>query len=146
MIPLLLLSCGSSGPDPISSGPLGGTIGGRPFTAKSARARKSASKTPNKKAISIYDVDTKCSDPTPATDRWVLVTPIWAAGAAQDPYSVAWYVKAATGGTDTIYIADSSTVEVVDAPAEVGATGTIRVRASNKGDAIEGQITVQVCE
>jgi hypothetical protein len=141
----VLMSCSSSSNDaPIASTPLAGTIGGRSFTAKSARARKSVSNA-KKKSITIYDADTTCAS-TPSTDRWISATPIWEVGATQDPYEVAWYVGGTAGGTGTIYIAESAKIEVVEAPTTVGSAGIIRIRASNKGDSIEGQISVQICE
>jgi hypothetical protein len=140
-----LLSCSSKSETPIPSTPLAGTIGGKAFTAKSARARKSSSN-PAKKSITIYDVDSTCAATPSAADRWVIATAIWQGGAKQDPYSVGWYVHSTTGGVDTLYIADSSELEVVEAPTTVGSVGLIRIRASSKGDSIEGQIAVQVCE
>jgi hypothetical protein len=139
-----LAACGEGGPDPIATTPLAGTIGGRAFTARSARARRSTRE--GYKSVTIYDVAGRCSDPTPAVDRYVFATPVWRVDAAQDSYSIAFYVQGTGSEHDTITIADEARIEVVRAPADVGAKGLIRIRARANGDSVEGEIEVEVCE
>jgi hypothetical protein len=146
---LALAACGGDdsggGAPPIPPTPLHGTVAGKPFTAKSAVARKSAS-APEKKAVSIYDVDATCERGSPGmVDHYVLVVPVWKVGVPQDGlFSAAFNDLSTTPGL--IGVAEETHIEVVSAPTEVGQTGILRVRARYKTDFVEGQIDVKVCE
>ena len=144
---LAVFICACSGSDgetqgSIRSSPLTGTLAGRPFTAKAALAKRAPS-SPEKKSVSIYDVDATCAAP-PRVDRYIFATPIWKVGAKQDVFNTAFNDLSMTPGL--VGIAEESELEVVHAPTERGARGTLRMRARYKSDSVEGEVEVQICE
>lgn len=151
---LATLGCGegdsSPTPSPVPDTPLQGTLGGRPFVARSALARQPAgpSDTP-RKWIDIYDVEVGCDDFLPATDRSIIGTVPWTSGteyALSFSQSVTFVLDEADG-TPVNHLVTDGRLEVVDAPTAVGAKGRLRLRAI-KGDAgfVEGAVDVTVCE
>jgi hypothetical protein len=132
----------SSGGGPISSAPLAGTVAGKPFTAKAALAKKSGTDA-TKKSVSIYDVDATC-DKTPNADRYIVAAPIWQVGATQSGFNTAFNDFSKTPGL--IGIAESSAIEIISAPIEIGAKGKLRLRAAYETDSVEGEVDVTVCQ
>ena len=154
---LSAVGCGSSsssddGPTgPVAATPLTGSVDGKDFTAKSALAKKGFDE--GKKSIDIYDHDVSCDTFDDKSERKILIDVPWTAGTAKDfSFSLsggggqtATFVIDKNGTPDNI-IATTGRVEVLDAPADKGATGKIRLRAIAQGNKVEGEIPVQVCE
>jgi hypothetical protein len=151
------LGCSSSSDSddsggPVAASPLTGQVNGASFAAKSAIARKSGSGG-EKKSIDIYDSDVTCEAFAPKADRSILISVPWAAATSRDfkfslsggESQTATFVVQKDGQTSNI-ISTQGRVEVIEAPAEKGALGKIRLRATAQGNSVEGEIAVKVCD
>jgi hypothetical protein len=135
---------------PVAASPLTGQVNGASFSGKSAIARKSG--TEGKKSVDIYDSDVTCDAFAPKADRSILISVPWTAATARDfkfalggDGQTATFVVQKDGQTSNI-ISTQGRVEVIEAPAEKGATGKIRLRATAQGNSVEGEIAVKVCD
>jgi hypothetical protein len=139
---------------PVSATPLAGTIEGKSFSGKFGVAKKSGFDDDGKRMISIYDTEVPCSsfsrDGEP--DAYLLLSVPWEAGLARDfsfggkDGQTATFVVKKADGDFTNIISTQGRVEILEAPSEAGAKGTIRLRAEAKGNNVEGEVTVEVCE
>jgi hypothetical protein len=144
-------SSGKTGP--VASTPLEGTIDGKPFEGKFARAQKGfGSSDDGEVSIDIFDKDVPCDSFEQTTEPYVLLSVPWKAGTARDfkfaskpEGQTATFVIQKDGKTDNV-ISVQGRVEIVDAPTEKGATGKLRLRATAEGNNVEGEVAVKVCE
>ena len=146
---------GSSGKTgPVSATPLTGTIEGKSFAGKFGVAKKSGFDDDGKRMISIYDREVPCSsfsseDEPPA---YLLISVPWEAGVARDfsfggsDGQTATFVVKKADGDFTNIISTQGRVEIIEAPTEAGAKGTVRLRAEARGNSVEGEVAVEVCE
>src|SRR5688500_14978693 len=128
---------GSSGgkTGPVSSTPLAGTIEGKSFAGKFGVAKKSGFDDDGKRTISIYDTEVPCSSFSSEgePDAYLLISVPWEAGIARDfsfggkDGQTATFVVKRSDGDFTNIISTQGRVEVIEAPAEAGAKGTIRL-------------------
>ncbi len=153
-VALCLVACGGdddggNGGDPgtaVASTALTGTIDGRPFTAVSALADEGFDQ--DEKFIEIYDVQRDCDDfaPLPTGGRSILLVRDWKPMTQQLSLSnnVTFVVQESSGPNNIIVT--RGRLELIDTPAAVGQTGTLRLRASDGEDKVEGQVSVTICE
>jgi hypothetical protein len=138
----------SGSPEPIPDTLLAGTLDGRAFTARSARAMRSPDpEESSSKWIEIFDAEVACDDWMPRAERSILVTARWEAGEAFDlslARSVIFVVR--EDGTPVNHIVTSGRVEVVSAPAGIGSVGRLKLRGRTGPDFVEGAIDVVLCE
>lgn len=147
-------SAGKTGP--VSATPLTGTIEGKSFAGKFGVARKSGfdddPEANAERMISIYDTEVPCSSfgaDTP--DAYLLLSVPWKAGTTRDfsfggnDSQTATFVVKKDGDTRNI-ISTEGRVEILEAPTEAGAKAKLRLRANAKGNSVEGEVTVEVCE
>jgi len=135
---------------PVAASPLTGQVNGTSFAAKSAVARKSSE---GKKSIDIYDTDVTCEDFSPKSDRSILISVPWEAATSRDfkfafggDGQTATFVIRKDGTSPSNIISTQGRVEIIEAPAEKGSTGKMRLRATAQGNSVEGEIAVKVCE
>lgn len=147
----LALGCGSgeSGAEPVSSAPLRGNVSGTDFIAVSARARKSG-RDPAKRAVEVYESPVGCVGSPIDTTRTLLVVVPWQSGFTQDfslgGGGIVGSFLLQNGSTTTAVITDKGRIELIEAPTEKGAKGTMRLRMSADEGSVEGEIAVEVCE
>jgi hypothetical protein len=153
-VAVLSVGCSSSDGDgddsggPVASGPLAGTIDGKPFTAKSAIA--TPDKDGGKTSITVYDIDVTCESSNPQVDRRILTSVPWKAGTERNlkldfsDLNGSQTVTFVLGSSNNI-ISNSGRIEVLEAPSEKGAKGKIRLRASAQSHSVEGEVAVTVC-
>lgn len=139
---------GGNGGDPgtaVASKPLTGTIDGRAFTAVSALATDGFD---GEKFIDIYDVQRDCDDfaPLPTGGRSILLSTEWKPMSQQLSLSnsVTFVIEEANGPNNIIVT--QGRLELIDTPTAAGQTGTLRLRATDGEDNVEGQVSVTVCE
>jgi hypothetical protein len=144
-------SSSSAKTGPVASTPLEGTIEGKPFTGKYARAQKGFGDDGDV-SIDIFDKEVACGSFEDTEEPYLLLSVPWKAGTARDfkfaakpEGQTATFVIHRAGKTDNVISVDGR-VEIVDAPTEVGATGKLRIRASAEGNQVEGEVAVKVCE
>jgi hypothetical protein len=150
VVALSLVACGG-GDDgdsdkPVATSQLSGTIDGRSFTAVVALAEKGFDAT--EKFVEIYDVQRTCNDfaPLPTGGRSILFSQEWKPGNTQLSLSNnVTFVIQESGGPNNI-IVTTGRLELVNTPTEVGQMGTVRLRASDGEDKVEGQVSVTICE
>ena len=153
VVALCLVACGGDddggGGDPgtaVASTALTGTIDGRPFTAVSALADEGFD--PGEKFIEIFDVQRGCDDfaPLPVGGRSILVVRDWKPGNEQLSFSnnITFVVQESSGPNNIIVT--RGRLELIETPTAVGQTGTLRLRATDGDDKVEGQVSVTICE
>jgi len=152
---LSLAACGGDDAEPVnpdgtqavSSEPLSGTIDGRSFTAVSALASSSGFE-PNERFVAIYDIQRACGDYSrpPVGTRHILMVREWMP--RSEPLSFSNNVTFVLQREDSPdnHIVTRGRLELVDTPAAKGALGTLRLRAINGSDRVEGQVSVTVCD
>lgn len=158
LLALVLVGCGGEGDSPstpstqssVPDAALEGTLGGRPFVARSALAHAPPDPSDTThKWIDIYDVEVSCDDFFPSTDRSIIASVPWKAGTAYsfDYKQNVTFVIDDADGTPVNYLVSTGRLELVDAPTAVGAKGRLKLRASNdKAGSVEGSVDVTVCE
>lgn len=153
VVALSLVACGGddegSGGDPgtaVASTALTGTIDGRPFTAVTALA--DAWFDDGEKAIELFDTQRDCADfaPLPTGGRSILIVREWKPMTQQLSLSnnITFVVQESNGPNNIIVT--TGRLELVDTPTAVGQTGTLRLRAKDGADSVEGQASVRICE
>lgn len=142
-------SSGKTGP--VASTPLEGTIDGKPFEGKFARAQQGFGGGDGEVSIDIFDKEVACDSFEQTTEPYVLLSVPWKAGTARDfkfaskpEGQTATFVIQKDGKTDNVISVDGR-VEIVDAPTEKGATGKLRLRATAEGNNVEGEVSVKYC-
>jgi hypothetical protein len=145
---------GASKTGPVSATPLAGTIEGKSFAGKFGVAKKSGFDDDGKRMISIYDREVPCSSfsSEDEPEAYLLISVPWEAGVARDfsfggkDGQTATFVVKKADGDFTNIISTQGRVEIIEAPTEPGAKGTVRLRAEAKGNSVEGEVAVEVCE
>lgn len=138
---------------PVAATPLTGSIEGKTFEAKSAIAKKGFDD--GEKSIDIYDTAVTCKDFSPKAERKILISVPWTAGTNRDfkfslgggdSQTATFVVQKSESDTPQNIISTQGRVEIIDAPAEAGQIGKIRLRATASGNNVEGEIAVEVCD
>ena len=138
---------------PVAATPLTGSIEGKAFDAKSAVARKGFDD--GEKSIDIYDTAVTCKDFSPKAERKILISVPWTAGTNRDfkfslgggdSQTATFVIQANESDTPRNIVSTQGRVEIIDAPAEAGAKGKIRLRAVASEHNVEGEIEVEVCD
>jgi hypothetical protein len=130
----------------VATSALTGTIDGRSFTAVSALANDTFSG--REKFIDIYDVQRGCDDfaPLPTGGRSILVAREWKPLTEQLSFenNITFVVREEDGPNNIIVT--KGRLELIDTPTEVDKVGTLRLRAIDGTDKVEGQVSVTICE
>lgn len=148
VVALCLAACGGDGDSdtPVATSALTGTIDGRSFTAVTALADRGFDA--NEKFVTIYEMQRGCDDftPLPTGGRSILVAREWKPLTQQLSFenNITFVVREEDGPNNIIVT--TGRLELIDTPAEVGKVGTLRLRASNGADKVEGQVSVTICE
>ncbi len=130
----------------VASTALTGTIDGRPFTAVSALANGAFDD--GERFVDIYDVQRGCDDfgTLPVGSRSILFSREWKP--VTQPLSfdnnITFVVRESSGPNNIIVT--RGRLELIDTPSVAGQVGTLRLRAINGNDKVEGQVSVTVCE
>jgi len=104
--------------------------------------------------IDIYDAAITCNDFAPKAERKILISVPWTAGRSRDfklavgsndSQTATFVIQRSASDTDNV-VSTRGRVEIIDAPAEPGAMGKIRLRALAGDDVVEGEIAVEVCD
>lgn len=145
---------GAAKTGPVSATPLTGTIEGKSFAGKFGVAKKSGFDDDGKRMISIYDKEVPCSSfsSEDEPDAYLLVSVPWEAGVARDfsfggkDGQTATFVVKKADGDFTNIISTQGRIEVLEAPSAAGEKGKIRLRAEARGNSVEGEVAIEVCE
>lgn len=149
---LVLAACGAptSTPTvvPVKSTPLAGTIGGAPWTARSAvaSARRAFDEDGGRRWIDLGAGSFGCADFVPHAE--IIGTVPWEAAAYELSLrnNLTFVVRQPDGGIDNL-VATTGRVELLSAPGPDAGPATLRLRAKFGADNdVEGEIAVTVCD
>jgi hypothetical protein len=150
VVALCLVACGGDDDGDsgtaVASTALTGTIDGRPFTAVTALADEGFEA--GEKFVTIYESQRNCGDFSvqPVGSRSILISREWKPVTQQLSFSnnITFVVREEDGPNNIIVT--TGRLELIDTPTAVGQTGTLRLRAKDGADSVEGQISVKICE